>query len=298
MTSACATLPRRIIRRQMTRAEMVRLVKPDVLNYGFQAGFIKDALGRQGLKWSLSDCASNCAISPGCLQCPALMLALKGGCKRAQFLTCNLLQPLRWRTPRIVFVCPQGDLFHEDISDASIAQVFAVMDTCPDHLFLVLTKRAKRMGKLFSSSKFVQSILEEGRKIFGEGYYQDAEWGLNLLVGVSVEDQPRMERANVLLDLPGLMTGVVFVAPMLSALQFRSLVLPNVGWVVCNQERGGTYSKPRPCKREWKRDLQLQCWDADVPFFLQDRLSPELVAELGDGPLREYPRHPFYGAVA
>lgn len=282
------------IYKHMPRSEMIRLVKKDVLNHGFQAGFIKDAYGRQGLKWNLSDCPSNCACSPGCLHCPALMLALKGGCKRAQFLTCNLLKPLRWRTPRVAFVCPQGDLFHEDIHSLSVAQVFAIMEACPDHLFIVLTKREKRMGQLLSSEKFYKDILSEGSKIFGDSFKMDSEWGSNLLIGVSVEDQLRMERALVLPSLPGCMMRVIFASPMLTALKTPYHVLSELGWIVCNQERGGTYSKPRPCKKEWKRDLQLQCQGAGVPFFLQDRLTPELVVEMGDGPLREYPDHPFY----
>ncbi|RWC23136.1 MAG: phage Gp37/Gp68 family protein [Mesorhizobium sp.] len=56
-----------------------------------------------------------------------------------------LTQPLRWARPRRIFVNSMGDLFHEDVPDAWIDQVFAVMALAPQHTFQVLTKRAKRM---------------------------------------------------------------------------------------------------------------------------------------------------------
>ena len=55
--------------------------------------------------------------------------------------------PLRWKKPRRIFVNSMGDLFHEDVPDAWIDKVFAIMALCPQHTFQVLTKRSKRMRK-------------------------------------------------------------------------------------------------------------------------------------------------------
>jgi protein gp37 len=57
----------------------------------------------------------------------------------------RLDQPLRWRKPRRVFVNSMSDLFHEDVPDAFIDRVFAVMALAPQHTFQILTKRAERM---------------------------------------------------------------------------------------------------------------------------------------------------------
>lgn len=54
--------------------------------------------------------------------------------------------PLRWRKPRIVGVCLMGDLFHEDVAYEFIDKVFAIMALCPQHTFLVLTKRPEQMA--------------------------------------------------------------------------------------------------------------------------------------------------------
>ena len=58
-----------------------------------------------------------------------------------------LERPLHWRKGQTIFVCSRSDLFHEDISDEQIDRVFAVMALCPQHKFLVLTKRAERMAE-------------------------------------------------------------------------------------------------------------------------------------------------------
>ena len=57
----------------------------------------------------------------------------------------RLDQPLRWKRPRRVFVNSMSDLFHEDVPDSFIDQVFAVMALAPLHTFQVLTKRPERM---------------------------------------------------------------------------------------------------------------------------------------------------------
>ena len=57
----------------------------------------------------------------------------------------HLMDPLRWRTPRRVFVNSMSDLFHERVSDDDLDRIFAVMALAPQHIFQVLTKRPARM---------------------------------------------------------------------------------------------------------------------------------------------------------
>ncbi|MGA9722682.1 MAG: phage Gp37/Gp68 family protein [Candidatus Binatus sp.] len=63
----------------------------------------------------------------------------------------RLDQPLRWRAPRRIFVNSMSDLFHEDVPDEFIDQVFAVMAmaSARGHTFQVLTKRPERMRDYF-----------------------------------------------------------------------------------------------------------------------------------------------------
>ena len=53
--------------------------------------------------------------------------------------------PLHWRRPRRIFVNSMSDTFHEAFTDEQIDSVFAVMAACPQHFFLVLTKRPEEM---------------------------------------------------------------------------------------------------------------------------------------------------------
>ena len=91
-------------------------------------------------------------VSPGCAHCYAEAMA-----KRLQAMGVNgyengftltllpkrLGEPLTRRKPTIYFVNSMSDLFHEEIPDDYIRQVFDVIRQAPQHTFQVLTKRAR-----------------------------------------------------------------------------------------------------------------------------------------------------------
>lgn len=60
----------------------------------------------------------------------------------------RLTAPLSWRRPRRIFVNSMSDLFHEDIPDDFITQIFAVMEEASWHQFQILTKRHGRLSEL------------------------------------------------------------------------------------------------------------------------------------------------------
>lgn len=70
---------------------------------------------------------------------------------RVTFHEDRLDQPLRWTKPRQVLVCNIGDLFHDDVSDEMLDDVFDVMALASQHTFMVLTKRPHRMMKYVST---------------------------------------------------------------------------------------------------------------------------------------------------
>ncbi len=129
--------------------------------------------------------------------------------------------PLRWRKPRRVFVNSMSDLFHPDVPDDFIDQVFAVMALCPQHTFQVLTKRPERMiAYLTNLPKRAENtpalpdrnvpyedgrICEFLRAALGPGTpVIDRKWPLsNVWLGVSVENQQAAdERIPLLLQTP------------------------------------------------------------------------------------------------
>ena len=104
-------------------------------------------------------------VSPGCVNCYSerqnkagarggTRLPFKPGHRADIELFLDeetLLEPLRWKKPRVVFVCSMTDLFADFVTDAWIDRVFAVMALAPQHTFIVLTKRAKRMREYVTS---------------------------------------------------------------------------------------------------------------------------------------------------
>ena len=50
--------------------------------------------------------------------------------------------PLRWRKPRTIFVNSMSDLFHYQVPDQFVRDVFGVMEQAHWHRYQVLTKRA------------------------------------------------------------------------------------------------------------------------------------------------------------
>lgn len=140
----------------------------------------------------------------------------------------RLGQPLRWRKPRRVFVCSLADLFHDDVPDAFIEQVFVTMASAPRHTFQVLTKRPERalrlLGDPFTRNFIVNRATSENtararaRGYTGMVWDAQPRWPLpNVWVGVSVENARYTWRADVLRQIPA---AVRFISaePLLGSL--------------------------------------------------------------------------------
>lgn len=200
----------------------------------------------------------------------------------------RLDQPLRWRRPRRVFVNSMSDLFHPDVPDSFIAQVFGVMALAPQHTFQVLTKRPERMrdwiGQQNAHGMTSWACAAAGVK-HGNAFTAARDnpagmvpWPLpNVWLGVSVEDQATAdERIPVLLDTPA---AVRFTSaePLLGPVDLFSvcaynapgdgeLVWKGPDWVIVGGESG---PRARPFDLDWGRSIVAQCRDAGVPVFVK-----------------------------
>ena len=128
---------------------------------------------------------------------------------RVELDEAKLLLPLRWRSPRVIFVNSTSDLFHERLPDEAIDRVFAVMALCPQHRFIVLTKRAERMRDRLMADAWLRvaraavAMMPSSLR-FSNVIGTDDWWPLpNVILGVSVEDQATAdERIPHLLATP------------------------------------------------------------------------------------------------
>ncbi len=189
-------------------------------------------------------------VSPGCAHCYAMRFAnrFKGvpghpyerGFE-VQLRPERLEQPLQWSRPRRIFVNSMSDLFHEEIPDAYIRQVFDVMAEADRHTFQVLTKRPERALSLAPA----------------------LVWPRNIWLGASVENRRWTHRIDTLRQAPA---AVRFLScePLLGPLD--NLELSGIHWVITGGESGPRSRKPRP---EWFRSLRDQCAEADVAFFFK-----------------------------
>lgn len=228
----------------------------------------------------------------------------------------RLLEPLSWKKPARVFVNSMSDLFHEDVPDAFIDQVFAVMALAPQHTFQVLTKRPERMRAYLTAPDVRQRVSVIAAHICGDPAPDMVVrfWPLlRVWLGVSVEDQQRAdERIPLLLQTPA--SGLFISAePLLGPVVFgpvtdgayrrlwpfyysgkfdetaaasappcperRADLFPRIDWVIVGGESG---HGARPCDVSWVRSIVRQCQAAAVPVFVK-QLGANPIWRLGNG---------------
>jgi protein gp37 len=235
-------------------------------------------------------------VSPGCAHCYALDLASRlkrMGNVRYQNdgdpkssgpgfgVTLHpdvLKKPLNWRKPRRVFVNSMSDLFHEEVPDEYIAEVFGVMAAAPQHTFQVLTKRPERMRDLLTDDDWVLAAFEEASSwvkrpglsldnqdnyLWPAKDYHEFPALRNVWLGVSIENRRFVDRADLLRETPA---AVRFISaePLLGPLvhnpffpqDWRPLSLVDIDWLIVGGESG---PKHRRINKEWVRDLQCAC---------------------------------------
>jgi len=243
-----------------------------------------------GLTWNpLTGCTP---VSPGCEHCYAKAFFERfhgpGSFASVEYHEDRLLMPFSWREPKLVFVNSMSDLFHPDVPDEVIAEVFAVMLLARRHTFQVLTKHHGRMRSKLNDPEFRHAVRIEActlTTLDGVPDEHDDAWPLpNLWLGVSTENQRWADiRIPALLQTPAAVRWIS-AEPLLGPINLadqRLLVGPcgsgsgscsdnscrsHLDWVVVGGESG---PQARPMHPEWARLLRDQCVDAGIPYFLK-----------------------------
>jgi len=238
--------------------------------------------GTKGETWNpITGCSK---ISAGCANCYAERMSKRLAGRygypkddpfKVTFHPDKLDQPLHWLKPRRIFVCSMGDLFHDDVEWNWQYKVFEIMFINPDHTYIVLTKRPKRMQKVLPDIWFHLGRNYGIIKGETDGYPFPLK---NLWIGVTVENQKIAdERIPILMHIPA-SKRFISVEPMLADVDIISPVhrtFPSekvagppcfINWVICGCESG---SKRRLTNIDWIRNLRDQCVDFNIPFFLK-----------------------------
>ncbi|NOX85550.1 MAG: phage Gp37/Gp68 family protein [Chlorobi bacterium] len=191
-------------------------------------------------------------ISDGCVFCYAQPLSLRlkamglekyrNGFK----LTVHpdeLKRPYTWKGSKIVFVNSMSDLFHHEVPDNFIKQVFRIMNDTPQHNYQLLTKRAERLTKI------ADQLI----------------WSENIWMGVSVENEKVIKRIEHLTNTPAAIKFISFeplIGPVLSLEDY----INELDWVIVGGESG---TGARPIEKHWIDSIKKVCHDYNTPFFFK-----------------------------
>ena len=150
-------------------------------------------------------------------------------------------KPLDWKKPKMIFVNSMSDIFHEDIPEQDILDLFDVMNRATWHTFQVLTKRADRMVELSDR----------------------INWTDNIWMGVSVENSDALNRCEQLKET-GAKIKFVSAEPLLESIS--DIDLTGIDWLIVGCESG---AGSRPMEKEWVIELRDKAEDSDVAFFFK-----------------------------
>lgn len=189
-------------------------------------------------------------VSPGCDRCYAERISLENGwtqkawtgpnaAENVQLRPNRLREPYRIKESSMIFVNSMSDLYHKEIPDTFIAEVFKVMNDCPQHVFQILTKRPRRAAKY------------------------PGPWTANIWQGVSVETRKYLYRVDQLRECPA-KVRFLSLEPLLAPL--GELDLSGIHWVIVGGESGPNF---RPMEHAWAREIRDQCVEKGIPFFFK-----------------------------
>lgn len=202
-------------------------------------------------------------ISAGCTNCYAMEMARRldaMGVEKYQGLTrrsgqrtiwnglvredpAALAIPLQWKRPRKIFVNSMSDLFHQGVSDAFIAQVWAVMRTTPHHNYQILTKRPERMAEVVARQ--IGEVLP------------------NVWLGTSVEEAEVKDRIDALRLAPAAIRFISF-EPLIGSV--GAVDLSDIHWAIVGGESGRS---ARPIREEWIDEIYEHCEAYETAFFFK-----------------------------
>jgi protein gp37 len=196
-------------------------------------------------------------------------------------------EPKHWKQPQVVLVSSQGDLFHKDVPDEALDRIFEVMESEERHLFLVLTKRAKRMAMYFNHRSRKRRPAE------------------NIWAGVSIENQAAAEERMGYLLSTHAGGHWVSAEPLIGPVDLGNVFMDGLTWKALRGTVENTFNGDgeiqvaqldfvaaggengvgsRPCHPDWARKIRNGCHANGVKFWWK-----------GWGPWA--PFEPFYGAT-
>ena len=232
-------------------------------------------MNKTGISWTdltwnpVSGCSK---VSPGCQNCYAEALSHRWGRSFEVTLHPEKLKEVKKIPPGSkVFVNSMSDLFHEKVPFSFIDKVMRAIESRPDVIFQVLTKRPERV-------------------IDYEWPYQNIPPPLpdNLWLGVSVEMAAYWERID-LLRQSAARTKFISFEPLIGDIGI--IDFSYISWAIIGGESGPHH---RPMNIEWARNIVKQAQDKNVAIWMKQMGGFRPGGDLEDFPedlrIRQFPR--------
>ncbi len=181
----------------------------------------------------------------------------------------RLEEPFKWKKAGRIFVGNMGDIFHDDVPDSFLDEIFFPAYVLADQQWFFLTKRVDRMVEYLSRKSRLGPNVFLGvtaetqawadRRISELMRVRESQKDVNFFVSVEPMLGP--------VDLTG-SYGVIGRAgsPRIEAIDATGMWMPKLDWVICGGETG---PGARPMELIWARSLRDQCAAAEVPFFFK-----------------------------
>lgn len=187
-------------------------------------------------------------VSPGCKNCYAKSFSSRlmhiPKYSNVFELTMHeelLCLPSKWKKPQKIFVNSMSDLFHPKVTDDFIYKTFQVMNAEKRHTFQILTKRAERLLKM----------------------NKDLQWGDNIWMGVTVENNDYVHRIELLKQTDAHIKFISF-EPLLGPI--KDLHLEGINQIILGGETG---NRARQMEKEWVLPIRDYCIEMNIPFFFK-----------------------------
>jgi len=219
-------------------------------------------------------------VSPGCQNCYAEKMAKRlkamgrpqyqtvvddrGWTGQTAFHKPALEQIRKAPVGKMIFIGSMGDIFHENVPEEWLTDIFREIGHNSKSVFQILTKRPERMAEIFPRMR-----------------YRFPDRLNHIWLGVTTENQEQADkRIPILMQIPAA-KKFVSIEPMLGEIDLIPIVR-DLDWVLVGCESG---PRRRGCDPEWIDKILDQCrWGWTPCFVKQVEINGKISHNMNEWP--------------